>query len=146
VTDALQQPQRRLHYDNPHCTVVFIDWTGVRPSVEMPGLLLWQALRTWLHEWRVSESGSHRCPQYQYREFSGQPILPARGGGAWHQLGLAFLTLPYSQLLFAQQDKISMHPSQFGRPPEQALNSELNEKYANRILHDVGLWLCVATW
>lgn len=44
---------------------------------------------------------------------------------------------------FAQQDKIPIHPSQFGLPPEQALINELNKKYANRVLHDVGLCICV---
>jgi hypothetical protein len=42
-----------------------------------------------------------------------------------------------------QQDKIPIHPSQFGLPPEQALINELNKKYANRVLHDVGLCICV---
>ena len=42
-----------------------------------------------------------------------------------------------------RQDKIPIHPSQFGLPPEQALINELNKKYANRVLHDVGLCICV---
>jgi DNA-directed RNA polymerase III subunit RPC8 len=41
------------------------------------------------------------------------------------------------------KDTIPVHPSQFGAPPEQSLISELNKKYANRILHDVGLCICV---
>jgi DNA-directed RNA polymerase III subunit RPC8 len=41
------------------------------------------------------------------------------------------------------KDKIPIHPSQFGLPPEQALIHELNKKYANRVLHDVGLCICV---
>jgi len=41
------------------------------------------------------------------------------------------------------KDKIPIHPSQFGLPPEQALINELNKKYANRVLHDVGLCICV---
>jgi len=49
VMDAPQQPQRTVYYDNHRRTVVLIDWTGVRPSVEMPGLLPRQALRSWLH-------------------------------------------------------------------------------------------------
>jgi hypothetical protein len=49
VTDAPQQPQRTVYYDNHRRTVALIDWTGVRPSVEMPGLLPRQALRSWLH-------------------------------------------------------------------------------------------------
>jgi hypothetical protein len=28
-------------------------------------------------------------------------------------------------------------------PPEQALIAEINKKYANRVLHDVGLCICV---
>jgi hypothetical protein len=48
-----------------------------------------------------------------------------------------------SQPFFAKQDKIPIHPSQFGLPPEQALINELNKKYANRVLHDVGLCICV---
>ncbi|KAJ7634181.1 RNA polymerase Rpb7 [Mycena polygramma] len=41
------------------------------------------------------------------------------------------------------KDTVAVHPSDFGGPPEQALIAELNKKYANRILHDVGLCLCV---
>jgi hypothetical protein len=61
----------------------------------------------------------------------GQPISPP---------------LPHPQPphpLPSQQDKIPIHPSQFGLPPEQALIHELNKKYANRVLHDVGLCICV---
>ena len=36
-----------------------------------------------------------------------------------------------------------MHPQHFGLPPEQAIINELNKKYANRVLHDVGLCICV---
>ena len=36
-----------------------------------------------------------------------------------------------------------MHPSHFGLPPPQAITNELNKKYANRVLHDVGLCMCV---
>lgn len=36
-----------------------------------------------------------------------------------------------------------MHPQHFGAPPAQAIINELNKKYANRILHDVGLCICV---
>ena len=36
-----------------------------------------------------------------------------------------------------------MHPSHFGLPPQQAITNELNKKYANRVLHDVGLCMCV---
>ncbi|KAH9989615.1 hypothetical protein BJV77DRAFT_948219 [Russula vinacea] len=48
VTDAPQQPQRTVYYDMHRRTVALIDWAGVRPSVEMPGLLPRQALRSWL--------------------------------------------------------------------------------------------------
>ncbi|KAK7031481.1 RNA polymerase III subunit Rpc25-domain-containing protein [Favolaschia claudopus] len=41
------------------------------------------------------------------------------------------------------KDKVSVHPSDFGGPQEQAIISELNKKYANRVLHDVGLCVCV---
>ncbi|KAJ7282019.1 RNA polymerase III subunit Rpc25-domain-containing protein [Mycena rebaudengoi] len=41
------------------------------------------------------------------------------------------------------KDTVSVHPSDFGGPQEQALIAELNKKYANRILHDVGLCVCV---
>ena len=51
-----------------------------------------------------------------------------------------FSTISHTQLT---QDKIPIHPSQFGLPPEQALINELNKKYANRVLHDVGLCICV---
>ncbi|KAH9039292.1 polymerase III polypeptide H [Lactarius pseudohatsudake] len=46
-------------------------------------------------------------------------------------------------VLSVVRDKIPIHPSQFGLPPEQALINELNKKYANRVLHDVGLCICV---
>jgi DNA-directed RNA polymerase III subunit RPC8 len=36
-----------------------------------------------------------------------------------------------------------VHPSHFGLPPPQAITHELNKKYANRVLHDVGLCMCV---
>jgi DNA-directed RNA polymerase subunit E'/Rpb7 len=51
--------------------------------------------------------------------------------------------LSHSLMLPVQQDKIPIHPSQFGLPPEQALIHQLNTKYANRVLHDVGLCICV---
>ncbi|KAJ7089756.1 RNA polymerase III subunit Rpc25-domain-containing protein [Mycena belliarum] len=41
------------------------------------------------------------------------------------------------------KDTVAVHPSDFGGPPEQAITAELNKKYANRILHDVGLCICV---
>ncbi|KAJ7132209.1 RNA polymerase III subunit Rpc25-domain-containing protein [Mycena epipterygia] len=41
------------------------------------------------------------------------------------------------------KDTVAVHPSDFGGPQEQAIIVELNKKYANRILHDVGLCICV---
>ncbi|KAG6844155.1 hypothetical protein H0H87_009398 [Tephrocybe sp. NHM501043] len=41
------------------------------------------------------------------------------------------------------QDTVAVHPSNFGAPADQALIVELNKKYANRVLHDVGLCVCV---
>lgn len=48
-----------------------------------------------------------------------------------------------SVLTFLVQDTIPIQPSHFGLPPEQALITELNKKYANKVLHDVGLCICV---
>lgn len=44
---------------------------------------------------------------------------------------------------FGSQDTVAVHPSQFGLPPQQAVTNELNKKYANRVLHDVGVCICV---
>ncbi|CAK5267407.1 unnamed protein product [Mycena citricolor] len=41
------------------------------------------------------------------------------------------------------KDTVSVHPLDFGGPAEQAIITELNKKYANRVLHDVGLCMCV---
>ena len=49
VTDAPQQLQHTVYYDNRRCTVMLINWTGVRPGLEVPGLLPRQAMRSWLH-------------------------------------------------------------------------------------------------
>ena len=49
VTDTPQQPQRTVYYDSHRRTVAVVDWAGSRPTVEMPGLLPRQALRSWLH-------------------------------------------------------------------------------------------------
>lgn len=38
---------------------------------------------------------------------------------------------------------MALHPSTFGLPAEQAIISELNKKYANKVLHDVGLCICI---
>ncbi|KZP01643.1 hypothetical protein CALVIDRAFT_13487 [Calocera viscosa TUFC12733] len=37
------------------------------------------------------------------------------------------------------KDTIPIHPWEFGAPPVDALAREINGKYANRVLHDVGL-------
>uniref|UniRef100_A0A0W0FHG1 Putative polymerase III polypeptide H n=1 Tax=Moniliophthora roreri TaxID=221103 RepID=A0A0W0FHG1_MONRR len=41
------------------------------------------------------------------------------------------------------KDTIPIHPSSFGIPPAEALTSQLNKKYANKVLHDVGLCIVV---
>ena len=41
------------------------------------------------------------------------------------------------------QDTVGLQPAAFGIPAEQALIAELNKKYANKVLHDVGLCICV---
>ncbi|KAF8731616.1 hypothetical protein AX14_004564 [Amanita brunnescens Koide BX004] len=41
------------------------------------------------------------------------------------------------------KDTIPVHPVNFGLPAEQAIIAEINKKYANRVLHDVGLCVCV---
>jgi len=45
--------------------------------------------------------------------------------------------------LTCRQDTIAILPANFGIAPEQALIAEINKKYANRVLHDVGLCICV---
>lgn len=40
------------------------------------------------------------------------------------------------------KDTIAILPANFGVPPAQALIAETNKKYANRVLHDVGLCIC----
>lgn len=46
-------------------------------------------------------------------------------------------------LTCAFQDTMAIHPANFGVPPDEVLISEINKKYANRVLHDVGLCICV---
>ncbi|KAF7799157.1 hypothetical protein EIP86_010388 [Pleurotus ostreatoroseus] len=41
------------------------------------------------------------------------------------------------------KDTVAVLPAHFGLPPEQAIINELNKKYANRVLHEVGLCMCV---
>ena len=41
------------------------------------------------------------------------------------------------------QDTVAIQPANFGAPVEDTLISEINKKYANRVLHDVGLCIAV---
>lgn len=41
------------------------------------------------------------------------------------------------------QDTVALQPSTFGQPVHDVLIRELNKKYANRVLHDVGLCVTV---
>ncbi|KAF8959611.1 polymerase III polypeptide H [Flammula alnicola] len=41
------------------------------------------------------------------------------------------------------KDTMAIHPSNFGAPVDDALIAEINKKYANRVLHDVGLCISV---
>lgn len=41
------------------------------------------------------------------------------------------------------QDTVALLPSTFGQPVHDVLIRELNKKYANRVLHDVGLCVTV---
>jgi len=41
------------------------------------------------------------------------------------------------------KDTIALQPNTFSQPTDQALITVLNKKYANRVLHDVGLCVCV---
>jgi hypothetical protein len=47
VTDQ-SQPHSTAYYDARRRTVAVIDWSGARPSVEMPGLAPRQSIRSWL--------------------------------------------------------------------------------------------------
>ncbi|KAG8898948.1 DNA-directed RNA polymerase III subunit rpc25 [Tulasnella sp. 403] len=41
------------------------------------------------------------------------------------------------------RDTIPLHPTTFGQPTEEALINQLNKKYADRVIPDVGLSICV---
>ncbi|KAJ2929419.1 hypothetical protein H1R20_g7681, partial [Candolleomyces eurysporus] len=41
------------------------------------------------------------------------------------------------------KDTIPIHPQHFAVPPSEAITAELNKKYANRVLHEVGLCISV---
>ena len=47
------------------------------------------------------------------------------------------------QTVTGLKDTLSVHPAQFGVPPDEALIAEINKKYANRVLHDLGLCVCL---
>lgn len=51
-----------------------------------------------------------------------------------------FVALTYA---FYSQDTVAIPPSNFGAPVEDALVAEINKKYANRVLHDIGLCIAV---
>ncbi|KAJ2723385.1 DNA-directed RNA polymerase III complex subunit Rpc25 [Coemansia sp. Benny D115] len=46
-------------------------------------------------------------------------------------------------VLTVLRDTLKIVPSEFTKPREQALKDEINSKYANRVLHDVGLCILV---
>ena len=46
-------------------------------------------------------------------------------------------------MFFLLQDTVALQPSTFGQPVPDVLIRELNKKYANRVLHDVGLCVTV---
>jgi len=41
------------------------------------------------------------------------------------------------------QDTVAIQPSYFSLPADKAIKQELDKKYANRVLPDVGLGICV---
>ncbi|KAJ1726781.1 DNA-directed RNA polymerase III complex subunit Rpc25 [Coemansia biformis] len=46
-------------------------------------------------------------------------------------------------VLVVLRDTLKVVPSEFTKPREQALRDEINRKYANRVLHDIGLCMLV---
>ncbi|KAJ2695248.1 DNA-directed RNA polymerase III complex subunit Rpc25 [Coemansia spiralis] len=46
-------------------------------------------------------------------------------------------------VLVVLRDTLKVVPCEFTKPREQALKDEINRKYANRVLHDVGLCMLV---
>lgn len=48
MTERPEQPQRTVYYDGQRRTVGIVDWAASKPTVEMPGLVQLQALRSWL--------------------------------------------------------------------------------------------------
>ncbi|KND04946.1 DNA-directed RNA polymerase [Spizellomyces punctatus DAOM BR117] len=47
-------------------------------------------------------------------------------------------------ILTLLRDNIRTHPSDFSKPRIESLTDELNKKYSNKILHNVGL--CIRVW
>lgn len=41
------------------------------------------------------------------------------------------------------KDTVAIQPAYFSLPADKAIKQELDKKYANRVLHDVGLGICV---
>lgn len=46
-------------------------------------------------------------------------------------------------ILSVIKDTVAVLPIHFDEPAEQSITNELNKKYANRVLHEVGLCICV---
>lgn len=43
----------------------------------------------------------------------------------------------------SEQDTVAIQPAMLGMSPVDAIEYEINKKYANRVLHDVGLCICL---
>jgi len=41
------------------------------------------------------------------------------------------------------KDTIALHPTRFSQPATEALTDELNQKYSDRVIPNVGLGICV---
>lgn len=46
-------------------------------------------------------------------------------------------------LLSRFSDIISIHPSNFWKPTKEALAEEIHKKYANKVIQNIGLAICV---
>ena len=46
-------------------------------------------------------------------------------------------------ILASLQDNVRVKPNEFSKPPSKAITDELNRKYANRVIHDLGLGIKV---
>jgi hypothetical protein len=59
-------------------------------------------------------------------------------------LKVHFALPPFPNTIFKTcKDNVAVAPSQFSAPAHVAITNELNKKYANRVLLDVGLCICV---